>query len=78
MRYSIRNQNKIIEAFSKELLIELHKALKINLENNTIETDKALPYNTLKVVYNNAEYTLYIIGVTFDVLNLAFKEVKNK
>ena len=64
MRYSLRNQNKIIDAFEKDDLF-----IKPDVSGGT-------KYNLLFASEREAMQTMffYIVGKTYDVYNLAYKE----
>ena len=83
MRYALRNQHKITEAYSPEILKRIIKSLDVffsgatSLHTNIHHDGGIDKYPTL--IIDDAEHTtntivFYIIGSKYDVYRLAFKE----
>jgi hypothetical protein len=84
MRYSLRNQNKIKNAFGDKFLRRLTASLESTFEDCTIEEldvqENIQPYPILCV--HDASHIagmilFYVVSKTLDVYNLAFKETIN-
>ena len=78
MRYSLRNQKKIINHFDAKTFARIIKSLdKEFKENDIIDFHVAKPYDLIGI--NDVGHTcgliiFHVISIKFDVLNLAFKE----
>ena len=91
MRYSLRNQRKIIEAYGENTLTEAMEALdyvfnKCDVEKYIIEEDfGGKEYNVLVALHyrglirddSTVYYKFFILGKKYDVYNLAYKEKIN-
>lgn len=82
MRFSLRNQKKIEKAYSPAILKRIMESLKEEFKKGVIrlEDDASTKYKMLAI--NDTGHTcgliiFYVLSVTFDVYNLAFKEFVN-
>ncbi len=83
MRFTLRNQHKIKEAFSENILQDLLSDLKIHFKThpNIKQYDINFKYKIIKVQSNrnkSMEHIFYVYGGKYDVLNLAYKETVYK
>lgn len=82
MRFTLRNQHKIKEAFSEVFLKELLGDLQTYFRNSIkIEQyDINFKFPIIKVPRRNRDeiHILYVYGGKYDVLNLAYKETTKK
>jgi hypothetical protein len=82
-RYSLRNQNKIADAFGIDFLNCLIKSIKKHFEENSIINEFEYPEDNKQlypiILVENAQphtdstFELYITSIKFDVYNLAYK-----
>jgi hypothetical protein len=78
MRFALRNQKKISEAYSPEILERILKSLKKQFsDNKPLDIHDGGRYPILlidDVGHTCSLIAFHVIAVTFDVYNLAFKE----
>ena len=79
MRFTLRNQHKIKEAFSETFLNEILEDTKtyFRLQKEIKKYDVGHKFQTIKVPRNKIkgyEHIFYIYDSKYDVLNLAYKE----
>lgn len=82
MRFVLRNEKKITEAYSQPYFSRLVGSLKkhfneLNEKGQEIEQYPGEPYPYILVPdkeHTVNEFAFYVIKVTYDVYNLAFKE----
>lgn len=81
MRYTLRNQKKIIKAYDDKLLHRIITSLEVAVSEEKFEIHKECkPYPILDIndVGNTCGLILFhVINKKFDVLTLAFKEFVN-
>lgn len=79
-RYSLRNKHKIEKAYSAKFLKRIIESLDEAFNMNGLDIEDSNPFPIL--IINDKGHTcgfvvLHVINQTFDVYNLAFKEIIN-
>ena len=81
MRYALRNKSRIVHHFQpggEQILERILKSLDAHFQRNpVIEIEDADPYPVLRISEEgntNITITFFLLGITFDVYRLAFKE----
>ncbi len=78
-RFTLKNQKKIQQAYSKKMLSRIMQSLKEYFDIGNIETISIENENREIILISDAGHTsnmiaFYVLSKTFDVYNLAFKE----